>query len=124
MASCNANIAGAVLILALTSVSVLLKGQQVTGSIIGSVQDATGAAIVASQVTAKNQDTGLTRSVQTDAQGEYRIDFLPPGNYEVDVSDTGFRSFRQTGVTLQVGQSARIDAQLQLGQVSRTLPAR
>ena len=121
MERCSANLAGAVLLLALTSVSVPLKGQQVTGSIIGSVQDATGAAIVASQVTARNQDTGLTRSVQTGAQGEYRIDFLPPGNYEVDVSNSGFRSFRQTGVTLQVGQSARVDAQLQLGQASSTI---
>lgn len=98
-----------------------LHAQQVTGNILGTVQDATGAVIVGAQVTARNQDTGLTRSVESNAQGAYRIDFLPPGNYEVEVSNRGFRSFRQTGVVLELGQSARVDAQLQIGEATSTV---
>jgi hypothetical protein len=109
------------ILLALAFAPVPLDAQQVTGAIIGIVHDPTGAVIVGAQVTARNQDTGLTRSVQTNGQGEYRIDFLPPGNYDVEVANTGFRSFRQTAVTLQVGQSARVDAQLQLGEATSTV---
>jgi len=98
-----------------------LLAQQVTGTIIGSVQDGTGAVVVGAEVAAHNPSTGFTRSVQTSTQGEYRVDFLPPGEYEVQVLSKGFRSFRQTGVTLQVGQSARVDAQLQLGEASSTV---
>lgn len=100
---------------------VTLKAQQVTGILLGNVQDSSGAVVVGAQVSARNAETGLTRSVQTTAQGDYRIDFLPPGNYEVEVTSSGFRSFRQTGVVLQVGQSVRADAQLQLGEASSTV---
>lgn len=106
---------------ALTTLPIELRAQQVTGAILGSVQDASGAVVVGAKVTARNQDTGLSRSVQSNAQGEYRIDFLPPGNYGVDVASTGFQLFRQTGVTLAIGQSARVDARLQVGQASSTV---
>jgi hypothetical protein len=117
----NARLHIAFLLFALMLQPVRSRAQQVTGTILGNVQDATGAVIAKAQVTARNQDTGLTRLVQTNDQGEYRIDFLPPGNYEVQVSNSGFRSFRQTGITLQIGQSARVDAQLQLGETSSTV---
>ena len=81
-------------------VSPLLKAQQTTGSILGTVEDAQGAVVVGAQVTAQNSDTGLSRSVQTSSGGDYRVDFLPPGNYELQVTNTGFRSFRQTGIVL------------------------
>ncbi|MFL6449496.1 MAG: carboxypeptidase regulatory-like domain-containing protein [Bryobacteraceae bacterium] len=99
----------------------LLLAQQTTGSILGTVEDAQGAVVVGAQVTAQNSDTGLSRSVQTSSGGEYRIDFLPPGSYEVQVTNAGFRSFRQTGITLQVGQAARVDAHLQLGEATSTI---
>lgn len=98
-----------------------IRAQQVTGNIVGNVQDAQGAVVVGAQVTARNQETGFTRTVETSSQGEYRLDFVPPGSYEVEVTSSGFRSFRQTGVVLQVGQSARVDAHLQLGEASSTI---
>ena len=61
------------------------------------------------RVDARNLETGLSRSAQTNERGEYRIDFVPPGNYELEVARPGFRTFRQTGITLQVGQFARVD---------------
>jgi hypothetical protein len=95
--------------------------QQVTGSILGNVQDAQGAVIANATVTAHNQDTGLSRTAKTSGQGEYRIDFLPPGTYEVQVSDAGFRTFVQTGIVLAVGQLARLDAKLEVGEAASTI---
>src|SRR5689334_15222775 len=93
-----------------------LHAQQTTGSILGVVQDTQGLTMVNTQVTAKNAGTGLTRTVQTNERGEYRLDFLPPGNYEIEVASPGFKTFRQTAVVLQVGQTARVDAHLQIGE--------
>jgi hypothetical protein len=92
--------------------------QQVTGSIVGNVLDAQGAVVQRAQVTARNQDTGLTRTVQSDDHGEFRLDFLPPGAYEVRVAASGFRTFVQTGLSLQVGQFARVDAHLEVGEAA------
>jgi protocatechuate 3,4-dioxygenase beta subunit len=97
-----------------------LHSQQVTGSILGNVLDPQGAAVADTKVDARNLDTGLARTVQTNGHGEYRFDFVPPGTYEIDVVRPGFRPFRQTGV-VQVGQFARIDARLQLGDATATV---
>src|SRR5260370_1946851 len=89
-----------------------LYSQQVTGSILGNVLDQQSAAVADTKVEARNMETGLSRSVQTNERGEYRIDFVPPGNYEIEVARAGFRTFKQSGVTLQVGQFARVDVRL------------
>ncbi len=106
---------------AVIALSPLAFSQQVTGSILGSVVDAQGAAIAAAQVTALNQDTGFSRTTQSNNQGEYRIEFLPPGTYQLDVSNKGFRSFSAKGITLAVGQFARVDAHLEVGEASSTI---
>ena len=98
-----------------------LYSQQVTGSILGTVLDSQGAMVTDTSVEARNTGTGLARSARSNEHGEYRIDFLPPGNYEVQVVRPGFRTFRQTGIALQVGQFARVDARLEVGDVSATV---
>nr|MDQ2901033.1 TonB-dependent receptor [Acidobacteriota bacterium] len=95
--------------------------QQVTGSILGGVQDAQGAAIAGADVTARNGDTGFSRMAQSNQRGEYRIEFLPPGNYELQVSSKGFRSFVASGITLAVGQFARVDAHLEVGDAASAI---
>ena len=93
-------------------------GQQVTGSILGTVLDAQGAVVANAKVTVRNPDTGLVRNLQTSNQGEYHFDFLPPGMYQVQVSSAGFRNFVQSGVALAIGQFARVDAHLELGDAA------
>jgi hypothetical protein len=96
-------------------------GQVTTTNMIGTVTDASGAAIPGAQVTATNVGTGYARIVQSGAQGEYRLEFLPIGNYTVQISASGFKKVVRTGVVLQADQPARVDAQLQLGQVTETV---
>jgi len=96
-------------------------GQVTTTNIAGSVTDSSGAAIPAAQVTVTNIGTGYTRNAQTGAQGEYRLEFLPVGNYTVEVSANGFKKLVRAGIVLQADQPARVDAQLEIGQATETV---
>src|SRR4051812_10562238 len=95
--------------------------QTPTGAILGSIKDAQGAVIPGATVTATNLGTQYSRSTVTDGAGEYALRLLPVGNYQVVVTMDGFKSYSQTGVTLEVGRNARVDATIELGAVSETL---
>jgi len=64
-------------------VSTICFGQITSSTIVGTVTDASGANVPGAQVTAVNTDTNLSRTVKTNAQGEYRLEFLPVGTYRV-----------------------------------------
>ncbi len=99
----------------------LLYAQITTTNLFGTVADKAGAVVPDAQVTATNTDTNISRFVKTNAQGEYRIEFLAVGNYAVAVEADRFRKFIQSGVTLQVGQTARVDAFLEVGSADQTI---
>lgn len=96
-------------------------GQVTTTNMVGTVTDPSGAAIPGAQVTITNTGTGYARTVETGAQGEYRLEFLPLGNYTVEISAGGFKKVVRSGVMLQADQPARVDGQLQLGQATETV---
>src|SRR5437667_4752099 len=107
-------------ILALLAVCTLSAwAVETTGSILGTVHDSTGAAIANAKVTVTHEDTGQTRSVSTDGLGEYNLKLLPVGRYTVRVEATGFSAYVRRGVTVDVSENARIDAQLNPGAVSQ-----
>src|SRR4030095_2938880 len=64
---------------------------------------------------------GFTRSVTTDAAGAYTLPNLPLGPYRLEVMLSGFRSFVQTGITLQVNANPVLNVTLSVGQVSETV---
>ncbi len=92
-----------------------------TGTILGVVTDASGGAVPGALVTATNIDTQFTRGVTTDASGQYTLPLMPLGNYKVDVALDGFKNFSQTGIVLEVGRNARIDARIEPGNVSEVV---
>lgn len=100
---------------------------QVTASITGIVTDSSEAPISAATVTAKNLETGASRTATTDDAGRYLILSLAVGQYELRAAKAGFREAARTGVNLAVGQEARVDLSLQVGtletQVSVTSDA-
>ncbi len=77
---------------------------QTTATISGLVRDDTGAVIPGASVTAKNVETGITRSVSTDEQGRYQLPSLSVGPYEVQVSLSGFQTAVRSGIVLAVGE--------------------
>lgn len=87
--------------------------QSTTGSISGNVADTNGGAVPAATVTARNTETGVTRTIQTNDDGVYRITNLPVGMYEVTIEAPSFGRYVQTGITLSLNQDAVVDAALQ-----------
>src|SRR5258708_9944197 len=100
---------------------IVMTAQITTTTVFGTVTDKTGAALVGADVTATNTGTNLSRSGKTNEQGEYRIEFLPVGNYSVAVNAAGFKKFIENGVVLEIGQMARIDASLAPGSTSEVV---
>ena len=95
--------------------------QSVGGSIHGTVRDAGGAVLAGTQVVVRSVGTGSVHERATDPGGRYLVPLLPPGEYEVHFSLTGFGPVARRGVRLTVGQDAVVDATLQLGQRTEEL---
>lgn len=93
--------------------------QSTTATVIGTVTDAAGAPVPSASVTARNVDTGLTRTVSSGEDGGYRLEFLPVGNYVIEITAaTGFKKASQEGIVLRVNDTARIDVALEVGSVN------
>ena len=98
-----------------------VQAQQITGTIVGTVKDQTGALVNTATVTATNVDTGFTRSVKANGYGEYRIDYLPVGKYSVAAAATSFKGFVQQNLDLSVDQTLTLEITLTVGAQSETV---
>lgn len=87
---------------------------QVTASIKGVITDASGAVVPSATVTARNTETGVTRTTASDNDGTYLVLVLPVGRYEVRVVKAGFQNSTRGGIDLKVGQEAEIDVRLEV----------
>lgn len=103
------------------SVGFPLWGVGTTGTIAGTVTDPNGGAIPGAKVEIVNQGTGVVRAISTNAEGDYAVPLLPPGVYQIDVEASGFQRFVNKDVRLEVDQTVRVDAKLQLGTVAQTI---
>lgn len=104
--------------LVVSAVSCGVVWAQATSQITGSVKDQTGAVLPGADITATQTDTGVARSSVSDETGSFVLPSLPLGPYRLEVSLPGFRTFVQTGITLQVNTNPVINAILEVGQVS------
>jgi len=111
--------------LAVSLVSTLLGGaaraQTVGASLQGIITDATGAAIANADVVVISVATGTTLELKSDSTGHYRAPVLQPGEYEVHITQTGFRPLVRRSVQLAVGQNAVFDVKLELGQIAEEM---
>ena len=78
---------------------------QATAQVNGTVADASGAVLPGVTVTATQTETGFRRESVTDGAGAYALLNLPTGPYRIEAVLSGFRTFSQTGVVLQVGSN-------------------
>jgi len=105
----------------LMGASVALYGQEIRGSIVGNVTDASGAAVPGTRVTVRNEGTGIASATTTDASGTYTVPDLLAGMYTVIAVKEGFKTYQATGIRLLSSQTARQDIVLQVGAVVQTL---
>jgi Carboxypeptidase regulatory-like domain len=87
----------------------------VTGRVSGTIKDPSGAVVVGATVIAVNTETGVKASTTTDAQGFYAFPALAVGHYTLEVTQQGFKEFRETGLVLDVNTALTVDVNLQLG---------
>src|SRR5215471_8977952 len=96
-------------------------GQAVSGTILGTVTDLTGAVRPSAKVTVVNEGTGLSRTMTADSNGEYVFPSLPTGRYTVMAEVTGFKTLALSNIDLGVDQRARVDLKLETGAISETM---
>ena len=101
------------IVLLLSFFTTQLSAQEAT--ILGTVTDPSGASVPNVAVTLTNRDTGVARSVTTNADGTYIAPNLHIGQYKAKVEATGFKQVEQTDIVLQVGDRTRLDFKLEIG---------
>ncbi|MBL8173454.1 MAG: TonB-dependent receptor [Bryobacterales bacterium] len=95
--------------------------QVLFGSIVGDVTDASGAAIPAAKVQVLNMGTGQQWDLTTAAEGVYTANTLPPGQYRINVSSTGFKGASRRDVAVAANATVRVSFQLEVGQVTESI---
>lgn len=100
--------------------TVPLHGQTAeTGQIGGTINDPSNAVLPGATVTVVNTATGLTRTVTSNASGNYSVPLLPPGNYSVTVTQQGFKTEHDTNIAVQVATTTTLNISLQLGEATQ-----
>ncbi len=114
----------ALLASAMVALAVLLAAADAAAQnaqIIGTVKDESGAIVPGATVTAKNQETGLTRTDVTNTQGDFRLPALPPGIYKVTVDLQGFNSESRPDILLTIEQTAALAFVLKPAKLAETI---
>jgi hypothetical protein len=99
----------------------LLRAQNTTGTITGTITDPTGSVVNQASVMIDNTDTSVSRTTVTDGSGNYTATLLPPGHYTVTVNKRGFKGSTAQGLTLQIDQILRVNATLSPGSVTESV---
>jgi len=99
----------------------MVRGQEITATILGTVRDISGGTISGATITVTNEGTGVSRTVVSDANGDYLVNLLLVGVYTVKVEKSGFVTYVQKGIQLVVNQNARIDTSLKPGGVDQSV---
>jgi len=95
-----------------------LFSQSPRSSIVGRVTDQSAAYVASAKVTVENQQTGISRSTVTAAEGEYTVPNLDPGLYRVTVAAAGFKANVRRDIVVSIDQTVRVDVALEVGDVN------
>ena len=108
----------AILLLLTLAISPYAHGQQ-QATLSGIISDPSGAVVPDAAIRVIDPATQVTRTAVTNATGYYLVLNLTPGTYSITAQKDGFKTATQSGITLQVAQSATVDLRLELGQTSQ-----
>ena len=89
--------------------------QITSGDIVGTVKDATGAAVPNASVIITNEATGVKTTLAANNNGEFHAPNLPAGTYDVEVTNAGFQSYKLTGLVVDINKTATKDIVLSVG---------
>jgi hypothetical protein len=106
---------------ALLGLAVLGFGQATDSNLVGTVTDASGATVPGAAITVTNKDTGVKNTAVTNADGEYRLNNLPVGRYDISAAKAGFTTATVAGVQLDLNHTSSIKLTLAVGSVSTVL---
>jgi len=95
--------------------------QVITGDVLGTVSDPSGAVVPNAKVTIVNLATNAARNVDTGSSGEYVVNLLPPGHYSIAVEAQGFKSYKIGDLSVSAGDRSRVDVTLQLGNTTESV---
>lgn len=110
-----------VLLAATLLLTAAVYGQAMDSILVGTVTDASGAAVPNTTVTALNTATGVKYTATTNSAGEYRLNNLPIGKYDVSGAAKGFAAAKTTGVALDLNHTATVNLTLPVGELSQTV---
>ena len=98
-----------------------VAAQEIYGSVLGTIQDTSGARVPGASVAITNRETNLVLTTVTNESGAYTFSSVLPGTYDVKVTLQGFKEFVQQGVPVTAGSISRADARLQVGSLSESV---
>jgi hypothetical protein len=101
--------------------TVMLFGQAVDGTIVGTTTDSTGAGVPNATVTATNKGTNVKYTSDTNSAGEYRLNNLPIGTYDVSATAKGFATATIANVETQLNRTISVNLSLPVGTVTTTV---
>jgi hypothetical protein len=91
------------------------------GSVVGTVKDASGAAVAGANVTATNTDTSIAARTVTNGSGDYEFPDLKAGSYSVTAASGGFSPAEARNINVSVASRVRIDLTLKIGSAETTV---
>ena len=110
-----------VLLFALFSITGLVRAQNISGTMAGTVRDSSGAIIPNAAVAAIHVETNSRFTTATNNEGVYRFPTLPIGTYQLEVESSGFQKYVGTGIALHVNESLTVDVTLTVGQMTQAV---
>ncbi len=105
----------------LSVISAISWGQATDGNLVGTVMDATASSIPNAQVTATNLDTNVKYNAITDSSGEYRVNNVAVGRYEISATAAGFARVAVTNVQIELNRTATVNLAVPIGSVSTAM---
>jgi hypothetical protein len=110
-----------VAVLAFVLFALALASASITGSISGVVTDKSGAVVSGASVVATETQTGIQTTQKTDAKGFYNLPTLAVGTYDLEITQAGFKTYRQIGLVIDANSALRVDANLAVGSINEKI---
>ena len=94
-------------------------GAQISGSVVGTVSDTSGAVVPQVKLVLTNLATNVTRTTASSGTGDFSFPLVPVGQYRISAELSGFRKTEVPTLSVALGEATRVDIQLAVGGTSQ-----